>query len=58
MYPSISAVSMTGGESMDREPLRLEFNTASINITGVAGETVILPCTVENKKGLKVNKFI
>ena len=46
----LKAVSMTGGESMHREPLRLRFDNQTVNITAVAGETVILPCVVEHKE--------
>ncbi|KAH3730032.1 hypothetical protein DPMN_056010 [Dreissena polymorpha] len=47
----IAAVSIVGGESMDRELMDPSFDTKTENITAIAGETAELRCIAENKRG-------
>ncbi|XP_052796544.1 protein amalgam-like isoform X1 [Mya arenaria] len=46
---TLNAVSIVGGESMDRAPIQPIFDTSTENVTAIAGETAELRCTVENK---------
>ncbi|KAH3730025.1 hypothetical protein DPMN_056003 [Dreissena polymorpha] len=50
----IAAVSIVGGESMDRELMDPSFDTKTENITAIAGETAELRCIAENKRGYGV----
>ena len=39
-------------------PLTPDFNTESLNITAIAGDTVTLPCAMEFKESYKVGHCV
>ena len=39
-------------------PLTPDFNTESLNITAIAGDTVTLPCAMEFKESYKVGQSV